>query len=144
MYAHFIKNIHDNGDIPNNVNIFSGFTEVVKKIHLAEPLFFLKDDKSYEDIVSNITKAKNSKSQSVRIEYIKFVPELYLINKEIYKDKYLKKFFEYCNSLLNLKTNADIRNAVLLCLGKFSLIISKDNFDLCLPQLLNILNALIM
>ena len=144
MYAQFIKNIHDNGDIPNNVNIFSGFTEVVKKIHLAEPLFFLKDDKAYEDIVSNITKARNSKNISVKIEYIKFVPELYLINKEIFLEKYMAKYFELCNSYLNLKANADIRNAVLLSLGKFSLNIGREDFDICLPQLLNVLNALIM
>ena len=142
--ADFIKNIHDNGDIPNNIIIFSGFTEIMKKIHLAEPLFFLKDNKVYEELATNIIKAKNSKNQVVKIEYIKFVPELYLINKEIFQKKYMAKFFEFCNSLLNIKTNNDIRNAILLALGKFSLIISKETFDVCLPKLINILNTLIM
>ena len=141
---HYIKNIHDNGDIPNNITIFSGFTEVVKKIHLAEPLFFLKDDKVYEELASNIIKARNSKNQALKIEFIKFVPELYLINKEIFQQKYMDKFFDYFNSLLNIKTNIDIRNAVLLTLGKFSLIISKESFDKCLPQLINLLKTLIM
>ena len=144
IYTQFIKNIHDNGDTPNNINIFSGFTEIVKRIHLTEPLFFLKDDKAYEDLASNIIKAKNSKNQSVKIEFIKYMPELYLINKELFQQKYLIKFFEFCNSLLNLKTNPDIRNAVLLALGKFSLVISKECFDLCLPQLINLLKSLIM
>ena len=139
----FIKNIHDNGDIPSNINIFSGFIEVVKKIHLAEPLFFLKDDRAYDDLVTNIIKAKNSKNQSVKIEFIKFVPELYLINKDIFQQKYLVKFFEFCNGLLNIKTNADIRNAVIFSLGKFSLIISKECFDLCLPQLIHLLKTLL-
>ena len=143
-YTQFTKNIHDNGDTPNNIYIFSGFTQLVKKIHLAEPLFFLKDDKMYEELASNITKAKNSKNVSVKIEYIKFAPELYLINKEIFQEKYLTKFFEFCNGLLNIKTNQDIRNAVLLALGKFSLIIDKESFDLCLSQLINLLKILIM
>ena len=140
----FIKNIHDNGDIPSNVNIFSGFTEVVKKIHLAEPLFFLKDDKAYEDLASNILKAKNSKNQALKIQFIKFVPQLYLINKELFSQNYLVKFFEFCIGLLNMKTNSDIRNAVLFSLGKFSLIVSRESFDLCLSPLMNLLNTLIM
>ena len=144
IYSQFTKNIHDNGDTPNNINLFSGFTEIVKRIHLSEPLFFLKDDKAYEDLASNIIKAKNSKNQSVKIEFIKYMPELYLINKEVFQQKYLLKFFEFCNGLLNFKTNPEIRNAVLLALGKFSLVISKECFDLCLPQLINLLKSLIM
>ena len=144
IFTQFTKNIHDNGDAPSNLNIFSGFTEVVKKIHLAEPLFFLKDDKAYEELASNILKAKNSKTLSVKIEFIKYAPELYLINKEIFKQKYLVKFFEFCNGLLNPKTNQELRNAVFLALGKFSLAIDKECFDLCLPQLLNLINSLIM
>ena len=144
IYTQFIKNIHDNGDSPANIHLFSGFTEVVKKIHLAEPLFFLRDDKSYEDLASNIMKGKNSKNLAVKTEFIKYAPELYLINKEIFYEKYLGKFFEFCNGLLNMKANQELRNAVLLALGKFSLVISRECFDVCLPQLINLLKSQIM
>ena len=144
IFSQFIKNIHDNGDTPTNINIFLGFIESVKKIHLAEPLFFLKDDKAYEDLATNLLKAKYSKSLSVKIEFIKYSPELYLINKEVFEEKYLTKFLEFCNSQLNIKTNQELRNAVLLALGKFSLVVSKNCFDLCLTQLINLLKSLIM
>ena len=143
IYSQFTKNIHDNGDIPTNIHLFMGFTEIVKKIHLAEPLFFLKDDKTYEDLASNIVKGKNSKNLGIKIEFIKYAPELYLINKEIFHQKYLVKFFEFCNGLLNLKINQELRNATLLALGKFSLVVSRESFDLCLVNLISLLKSLI-
>ena len=144
MYYQFMKNIHDSGDTPSNIYIFCGYIEVVKKIYLADPLFFLKDDKAYEDLSLNVFKSKNSKSQAIKIEFIKFIPDLYLINKEIFTQKYLNNFFEFSKGLLTVKANQDIRNALLVSLGKLSLLISREKFDYILSYLLNLLQTLIM
>ena len=143
MFAQFVKNIHDSGETPSNVNIFVGFIEAVKKIHQAEPLFFIKDDKGYEDLASNCFKSKISKSLQIKIEFIKFAPELYLINKEIFQEKFLNNFFEFCKGYLNLKANQDVRNAVLFALGRFSLILDREQIDYCLPSLMSTLKSLV-
>ena len=137
------KHLKDNNDLPTNIHLVSGMFEVLKKIYISEP-YFLKKDENYNKIVQQIMKCSNSKIISIRIEFIKFIPELYLINKEIFTEKYLKSFLEYGNRQIALKANNDIRNAFFLTLGSLSLYIKKSNiFDISCNQLITLLNQLI-
>ena len=137
------KDLKDNNNIPNNLNIILGFIEVLRNIYISEPLF-LKNEKIYVDLVSRLMKCRNSKNTQIRVEFFKFIPELYQINKEIFTKKYIKDFFEYCNKNLTLKANNEIRNALFVTLGSLSLYVKKEQFDICTGQLINLLNSLIM
>ena len=137
------KHLKDNNDSPTNIHLVSGLFEVLKKIYISEP-YFLKNDKNYNEIVQQIMKCSNTKIISIRIEFIKFIPELYLINKEIFVEKYLNSFLEYSNRFITLKANNDIRNAFFLTLGSLSLYIKKNNsFDISCNQVIALLNQLI-
>ena len=103
------ENLENNNDIPNDYNIVSGYIIVVESIYLSEPSFF-KDSSVYFELLNNLLKCSNSNNISIKKEFIKFIPELYHINKNEFKSKYEKQFLEYINSLLNIKTNAEIRN----------------------------------
>ena len=144
IYNQFEQHLKDNNDTPINTNLFSGFIIILQKIHISAPNFF-KNDSIYISLVDNLMKSKSSKSTSLKIEYIKFLPQLYQLNKEKFKEKYLKTIFEYFNGLLNIKTNPDTRNALLLSLGTFSLLLKKnDNFDIIIDSLLNLIRNLLI
>ena len=136
------KHLKENNDVPSNLNLILGFIEVLRNIYISEPLF-LKNDEKYIDLVENLMKCKNSKVTFIRVEFIKFVPELYKINKEIFNKKYIKDFLQYSNRYLTIKANNDIRNALLVTLGSLSLFLEKDIFDICTEQLITLLNNLI-
>ena len=143
VFRVYTNHLKENYDIPSNINIILGLIEVLKNIYISEPLF-LKSDKIYVNLVSNLMKCRNSKVTQIRVEFFKFIPELYQINKEIFTKKYLKDFFEYCNKYLTLKANNEIRNALLMTLGNLSLYVKKETFDICKEQLIILLNSLIM
>ena len=143
VFNEYEKHIKDNNDIPNNSNLFSGLITILQKIYIAFPSF-LKSPSIYMNLLKNIIKSKNSKNTSLKIEFIKFIPQLYQINREIFIEKYLKLFFDYFNDLLNIKTNPDIRNALFMTLGTFSLLLKKNNFVLTLEPLLNLIGTLLI
>ena len=135
--------LKENNDAPNNLNIVLGFIEVLRKIYISEPLF-LKEEKLYKKIVDLLMKCSTSKNYSIRAEFIKFVPELYQINKEVFMKNYLIKFLKFNNKYLTLKANNEIRNSLLITLGSLSLVVKDEIFNICKEQLLNVLNELIM
>ena len=137
-------NIHlkENNDVPSNLNLVLGVIEVLKKIYISDPLY-LKNEEKYIELVKNLMKCKNSKVTLIRVEFIKFVPELYQINKEIFNKKYIKDFLQYSNRYLNVKANNEIRNTLLVTLGSLSLFVKKEVFDICTEQLIALLNNLI-
>ena len=135
--------LKENNDAPNNLYYYLGLIEVARNIYISDPSF-LKNQDQYRILFELLMKCHNSKNNQIKIEFIKFVPELFQINKEIFTKKYIKKFLEYCNKFLNLKANNDIRNAVLMTLGSLSLLIKKETFDICNEQLISLLKSLIM
>ena len=145
IYMHvqdqYEKHLKDNNDIPNNINIFSGLCTILMAIYLAYPIFF-KNQYLYTTLVNNIFKAKNSKNNSIKIEFINFVPVLYKMNKELFIEKYINFFFEFCVSLLNVKTNIDIINSLFITLGEISLYIKNKIFDPVVNPLLNLIQIL--
>jgi uncharacterized protein YoxC len=132
------SHLKENYDIPTNQNLVSGMIEALKEMP-----FFLNKEKNYVELFEQLMKCKNSKIITIKTEFIKFIPELYQINKEIFTKKYLKDFLEYSKRNLTIKTNTEIRNALLVTLGTLSLYIKKEDFDQCLEQLITLLNNLI-
>ena len=143
VYNTLLIHLKENNDTPNNLNLILGLIEVLKNIYISEPLF-LKSDKIYISLVEQLMKCKLSKNNQIRVEFIRFIPQLYTINKEIFTKKYIKNFLDYSNRNLTLKANNEIRNALLITLGSLSLSIKKEIFDACYVQLINLLNDLIM
>ena len=142
VYSQYEKHLKENNDIPNNNNLFSGLCTILIAIYLAYPAFY-KNQYLYSTLVSNIFKARNSKNNSIKIEFINFVPDMYKMNKEIFTEKYLNPFFEYCEPLLNVKTNIDINISLFLTLGNLSFQIKQKTFEPILNRLLNLFDNLL-
>ena len=140
IYKEFTDNTKD--DNPSNYLMVIGLMSVIKKIYNSEPLFF-KDSKTYISLVNNISKCKNSKNQNIRVACIKFIPDLYQINKELFIKNYANNFFQYSNKNLTTKTNAEIRNAFLETLGNLSLTIKNEIFEISVNPLISLIDTLI-
>ena len=143
VFTQYEKHLKDNNDSPSNLNILSGLTIVLQKIHISSPIF-LKNESIYNNLVNSIIKSKNSKNNLLKIEFIKFIPQLYQMNKDIFTQNYLKFFFDYFNTLLNIKTNSDLRNALLITMGTLSLYLKSNYFELSLEPLLNLIKTLLV
>ena len=135
------ENSNNNNNIPCDYNIVSGFMIVVKSLNLSEPSFF-KDSSVYKELINNMSKCTESSDINIKKDFIKFIPELYYLNKNEFKEKYEIQILEYINSLLNLKTNVEILNQALLTLGKFSYIIKNENSQIFINQLFSLVNSL--
>jgi len=135
------ENLTCNNGFPSDYNLVSGYMIVVESINLSEPPFF-KDCSVYKELINNLIKCTESNDINIKKEFIKFIPELYYLNKNEFKEKYEKQFLEYINSLLNLKTNIEILNQTLLTLGKFSYIIKNENYQIFINQFFSLVNSL--
>ena len=141
-YSQYEKHLKENNDTPNNLNLFSGLCVVLIAIYLSFPIFF-KNKYLYNALVDNIFKAKNSRNNLIKIEFINFVPYLYNMNKELFIEKYINFFLEHCIDLLNIRTNIDILNSLFLTLGNISLLIKPKIFDQAVSPLLNLFYLLL-
>ena len=137
IYSQYEKHLKENNDTPNNLNLFSGLCIVLIAIYLSFPVFF-KNKYLYSALVDNIFKAKNSKNNLIKIEFINFVPYLYNMNKELFVEKYINFFLDLCVGLLNIRTNIEILNSLFLALGNMSLLIKPKIFSPVVYPLLNL------
>ena len=138
----FLAHLKDNNDIPNDFHLISGFIEVLLKLKDSNFLG-LKTEKNYNIIVSNLMKCLDNKVPTpIKVEFIKFIPELYMINREIFDLKYMKQFLGSVNKKLNIKMNADLRNAIILTLGSLSLTIDKTVFSIVSERLVELITEL--
>ena len=64
------------------------------------------------------------------------------MNKELFIEKYINFFIEFCINALNAKTNIDICDAIFLTLGEMSLQIKKKIFEPIINPLLNLIQVL--
>ena len=92
-YSQYEKHLKENNDTPNNLNLFSGLCVVLIAIYLSFPIFF-KNKYLYNALVDNIFKAKNSRNNLIKIEFINFVPYLYNMNKELFPQ--LIRYLLFC------------------------------------------------
>ncbi len=114
---------------------------IVKNLNMSEPSFF-RNPSIYKELIDDLNKCTKTNNINIKKEFIKFIPELYYLNKKEFKDQYEKKFLEYITPLLNLKTNIEILNQVLLTLGKFSYIIKDENFLIFINQFFSLVTSL--
>ena len=146
IYDHVLleynENAKNNNDIPNDYNIVSGYITVVESINFSEPSFF-RDPSLFSDLIINLFKCSDSNNINIKKEFIKFIPQLYHINKNEFKSKYEKQFLEYFTTLLNIKTNSEIKNQLLLNIGKFSYIIKDDSYKIFINHFFSLLISLI-
>jgi len=91
-------NVKLNNFFPNNYLIVTGFLLNIKKIYLSYPLFY-NDENLYKNLLENLNKCQNcgKNEENIKIEYLKFIPDLYQMNKKLFKKLYLKDFLEYSN-----------------------------------------------
>ena len=142
IYSQYVIHAQETSNAPTNNFLVSGFLIILQKIYFSEPSFF-KDPELYTKLVENLMKCKNSiKNNALEIEFIKFVPKLLQMNKDLFIQNYLKDFLEFTNTLLNLKTSVDIRNALFLTLGTLSLAVDRELFEVSLDKLLSLIKTL--
>jgi hypothetical protein len=142
VFQEFNESIINNKDIPNDYNILSGYIIVIEFINLSEPSFF-RNSSIYCNLINNLLKCSNSNNINIVKEFIKFIPDLYYINKNEFKTKYEKQILDFINSLLNRKTNNEIRNQLLLTIGKLSYIIKDDGHKIIINQFFSLIIYLI-
>ena len=111
-------NVKINDFFPNNYIIVSSFFLNLKKIYLSYPIFF-NEESIYQNLVDNIMKCTNcgKKEENIKIEFIKFIPDLYQMNKRIFKKQYLKDILEYAKGVLTREQSIEIKNNLLLTLS---------------------------
>ena len=135
-------NLENTNNAPNDYNIVSGYITIVERIHLSEPSFF-RDSSVYLELINNLFKCIDSTNISIKKEFIKFIPQLYHINKNEFISKYKNQFLEYFSTLLNAKTNSEIRNQLLLTVGKLSYILKDDGYKNFINQFFSSIISLI-
>ena len=137
-------NVKLNNYFPNNYFIVSGFLLNIKKIYLSYPLFF-NDESLYKNLVENLNKCQScgKNEENIKIEYIKFIPDLYQMNKKVYKKLFLKDFLEYSNELLDRDSNIEIKNNLLLVLSTMNFYEYDIINDLCSKSITNLIKKLL-
>ena len=142
IYSQYVIYVHVCNGEPSNSDMLKGFLIVLQKIYFSDPSFF-KDPSLYTKLVKNLMECKNSiKYPQVFIEFIKFVPQLLQMNKDLFIEHFLKDFLEFSNTLLNINTNYEIRNALFLTLGTLSLAVDRESFEITLTNLLSLIKTL--
>ena len=118
VFEKYEFNVKLNNIFPNNYFLVSGFFVFLKNIYLSYPIFF-NDKTLYCNLIDNIIKCKNcGKNESnIKIDFIKFIPDLYKMNKTIFKKNYLKNLLEYSNEVLKKESNLEIKYSLLLVLA---------------------------
>ena len=138
-------NVKLNNYFPNNYFIVTGFLLNVKNIYLSYPLFF-NDEPLYKDLVENLNKCQScgKNEENIKIEYIKFIPDLYQMNKKIFKKIYLKDFLEYSNELLDRELSTlELKNNLLLVLSTMNFYEYDMINDLCSKSITNLIKKLL-
>ena len=137
------NHLKENKGEPNNINLISGIIFVLRNIYNSEPSYLIKNENMYLNILEELSKCIKSKSNNIKIQFIKFAPELFKMNKEIFTKKYLNTFLEECNRYLSVKSNNDLRKSLFVTLGYFSLHVQKKDFKICLSNLISLLKNLV-
>ena len=142
IFSELKNNLKESNGELNNYYLISGIFMILKNLCYSEPLLLIKNEDRYSTLLKELCKCLNNKSTIIKKIFIKNLPELYRMNKEFFKKKYLNKFLKESNKYLNIKSNNDIRKCLLVTLGYLSLNINRETFGICLKNLLALLNNL--
>ena len=127
IYSEFVDNIQNNKDAPKFYLIVSGFLISIENINLSEPLFF-REISNFSSMISYLMKCFESRNINVKIEFIKFIPKLYKLNKVEFCDNYENDILEKISSLLIKDTHHDIKNALFITIGKLSYFLEEESY----------------
>ena len=142
MYSEYKNNLNKNKDIPKDHLILSGLLITVENINLSEPLFF-RDTSNFSPLIRNLFKCFDSKNNNVKIEFIKFIPKLYKLNKTEFKANYEGQFLGKINNLLIKDTHHDIKNAVFTTIGKLSYYLEEESYKFFIDKFFALTKSLI-
>jgi len=142
MYSEYKNNLNKNKDIPKDNLILSGLLITVENINLSEPLFF-RDTSNFSPLIRNLFKCFDSKNNNVKIEFIKFIPKLYKLNKTEFKANYEGQFLGKINNLLIKDTHHDIKNAVFTTIGKLSYYLEEESYKFFIDKFFALTKSLI-
>ena len=81
---------------------------------------------------------------NIKIEFIKFIPDLYQMNKIIFKKKYLQEFLEYSNDILTKEGNIEIKNNLLLILGNLNFYEHELISKICSNSIISLLKKILL
>ena len=142
IYNQFIDDINKNKDVPKDNLILSGFLITIENINLSEPIFF-RDISNFAPLIRNLFKCFDSNNNLIKIEFIKFLPKIYNLNKTEFRDSYENQFLGKINSLLNKDTHPDVRNALFITIGKLSYILDEESYKFFFNQFFSLVKSLI-
>ena len=140
IFSEIRNHLKENNDELNNLYLISGIFMVLKNLYYSEPLILIKNEGSYSYLLKELSKCLYSKSNNIKIIFIKSLPDLFKMNKEFFTKKYLNRFLEESNKYLNIKSKDEIRKPLLVTLGYLSLNINNETFDICLNNIMALLN----
>ena len=144
IFKHYEFNVKLNNNFPNNYYLVSNFFLFLKKINLSYPQFF-KDESLYQYLVDYLMKCKNcgKNEVNIKIEFFNFIPEVYLMNMTIFKQKYLKEFLEYSNDVLINENNLEIKINLLSVLGRLNFYEYDLISEICKDSIISLLEKLL-
>ena len=143
ILSEYKNHLKESNSDSNNTNLISGIIIILKNIYDSEPSYFIKNENIYFNLVEKLSKCINSKSNQIKIQFIKFVPELFQMNSDIFMKKCLGVFLEESNKFLTIKCNNELRKTILVTLGFISLHVKRDDFNICLDNLISLLKILV-
>ncbi len=140
LILYYTNNCKENNDIPNSGPIVNGLILVIKHIDKK----FLSEPENYKIIFELLFKCKNSKSIEVKISFIGFLPDLLEFMKDNnLKLLYSKNVLDYIKSILNIKDKSEIKNILLISIGKLFNNLPSEILELYLDDILNYIKILL-
>ena len=142
VYLEFSNKLKKDKDIPKDHLLLSGLLITVENINSSEPSFF-RVIKNFTPLINDLFKCFDSKNNNIKVEFIKFIPKLYKLNKTEFKDSYENQFLGKINNLLNKETNPEIRNALFITIGKLSYFLDEESYKFFINNFFTLINFLI-
>ena len=146
IYEHinseFTNKLNQDKDIPKDHLILSGFLITIENINSSVPTFF-KEVSLFSNLIKDLFKCFDSRNNNIKIEFIKFIPKLYELNKTEFRDNYENQFLGKINSLLVKDTHPDVRNALFITMGTLSSFLDEESYKFFVNNLFALMKSLI-
>ena len=142
IYSEFIDNIKKNNNSPEDYSIVKGFLITIENIYSSEHSFF-RETSNFSQLIEKLFKCFDSNNIKVKIEFIRFIPKLYKLNKTGFRDNYENQFLTKINNLLINDTPREIKKALFLTIGKLSYHLEEESYKFFITQFFALVNGLI-
>ena len=143
LFNQYIENIKNNLNI-NSFSLVNGFLLILKKIYNLYPLLFT-DDSLYTKLADNLMKFKKcgKNEQNIKLEFINFIPNLYFMNKKIFKKRYMKEIMRFSNEILYREKDVKLKYSLLEMLGILNYYEQENVNKYCSNLLLQLIEKLL-